>query len=537
MTSFKKYVAAKAKVNEQALPKTMNQNYFIRKEINEYDGEASLEGGYIDAIVFGALAIMGRSLKNGLVYARLQSLKGSYLEQYELCGSSSSKTVFDDTFKSKKLDEFKDKENTLKDAKEKIKEAADKQKESIEGRSAADTKKREIIDNQADIKFLQIEKAEQQLKTAKSRLNDEVQNKWEQEGRKLDEIKEKIAKVEDGFLLGGTFKQRWDNEISKAKLDIDQKVTELAREILTARDDKDALKELDAREAKLKEKIAQKEKEAKELEANEEDDKAVEAIKLVPTLPKLESARQEFTNFLNDLKKDYEPEVKEETKESISYIKEETNSDDASPSDVISLMSKAYNNQTDENKPAFADKIVKNIERIREFKRRIADLMKEAAEECVKNAGELPSKIKNAFLKDDKIKPEIQENVDKVDNYLKDDLDKWKNAAKDEDSDKDLKKEPEESETSEEKELKKKVNDLKSEIEELKSALSDIKDKNKKSAIVGAISGKEKMLQRTEKQLEELKNKSQPTPESVSPNILKKFMKFEDYLAIKQKDK
>ena len=652
MTSFKKYMTAKTTVEENNTPRTMNKNYFIRQKLNEYDGEASMEGGKIDAVIFGALALIGRTLKNAMTYGKLQSQKGPYLQQYEMCGSSDSKTVFEDTFKSAKLDEFKDKEIELKDAKEKVKEEASKQKEAIEGRSPADAKKKEIIDHQADIKTAQIEKAEQQLKAARGRLDNEVNNKWDSEKRKLDELKEKIEKTADGFLLGGTFKKRWENEFSQAKLDIDEKVTQTAREILTARDDKDALKELNAKEAKLKEKIAKKEEEAKELEANEEDDKAIDAIKLVPSLPKLESAREEFTGFLNGLKKDYEPEAnkeKEETKESVSYIIEEDKSEDASPSEVIALMSKAYNNQTDENKPAFAEKIVKNIEAIKEFKGRIAELMVSCADECSKNEEDLPSDIKGPFLKEGDPKPEIGKHADEVKDLYKDELESWNKKAKGEsdkeggdsedeggdseetqsdekklelaekavetaksdvdtakgeqekinkgddenaklDAEKDViqaeikwrqakqavaklkgddenyqgygddigkdmekiqeieKKKKEladkkesEGDSPEVKEKKEKVGKLKKEVEDLKSALEDVKDKDKKSLLTGAISGKENQLKKAEQELEDAKKKgkeeSTEKTESVETDIPSKFMKFEEYLANKQKNK
>lgn len=645
-------MTAKTTVEENNTPRTMNKNYFIRQKLNEYDGEASMEGGKIDAVIFGALALIGRTLKNAMTYGKLQSQKGPYLQQYEMCGSSDSKTVFEDTFKSAKLDEFKDKEIELKDAKEKVKEEASKQKEAIEGRSPADAKKKEIIDHQADIKTAQIEKAEQQLKAARGRLDNEVNNKWDSEKRKLDELKEKIEKTADGFLLGGTFKKRWENEFSQAKLDIDEKVTQTAREILTARDDKDALKELNAKEAKLKEKIAKKEEEAKELEANEEDDKAIDAIKLVPSLPKLESAREEFTGFLNGLKKDYEPEAnkeKEETKESVSYIIEEDKSEDASPSEVIALMSKAYNNQTDENKPAFAEKIVKNIEAIKEFKGRIAELMVSCADECSKNEEDLPSDIKGPFLKEGDPKPEIGKHADEVKDLYKDELESWNKKAKGEsdkeggdsedeggdseetqsdekklelaekavetaksdvdtakgeqekinkgddenaklDAEKDViqaeikwrqakqavaklkgddenyqgygddigkdmekiqeieKKKKEladkkesEGDSPEVKEKKEKVGKLKKEVEDLKSALEDVKDKDKKSLLTGAISGKENQLKKAEQELEDAKKKgkeeSTEKTESVETDIPSKFMKFEEYLANKQKNK
>jgi DNA repair exonuclease SbcCD ATPase subunit len=597
-------------------------------------GSASTRGGEIDAVIFGALALIGRTLKNAMTYGKLQSQKGPYLQQYELCGSSESKTVFVDTFKSAKLDEFKDKEIELKDAKEKVKEAAANQKEAIEGRSPADTKKREIIDHQADIKIAQLEKAEQQLKAAKGRLDNEVNNKWDSEKRKLEELKTKIDKTADGFLLGGTFKKRWENEFSEAKLDIDEKVTQTAREILTARDDKDALKELNAKEAKLKEKIAKKEEEAKELEANEEDDKAIDAIKLVPSLPKLENAREEFTGFLNGLKKDYEPEAnkekeetKEETKESASYIIEEDKSEDASPSEVIALMSKAYGNQTDENKPGFAEKIVKNIEAIKEFKGRIADLMVSCADECSKNADDLPSDIKGPFLKEGNPKPEIQKNVEEVKELYKEDLEKWKEAAKGGKKDNDgetsdtdnnepnqdeekiaaldskiegLKKDKQakedqlnsyvhpdvlavevaiktaelqkaelgddkdaiksaeaalntaqedkkeavkkeaENESPDVKEKKQKVEDIKAKIEEIKTAIADVKDKDKKGILQAALPAEEKKLKKAEEELEAAKNKgkeSSEKTESVETEIPSKFMKFEEYIANKQKNK
>ena len=608
MTTFKKYMAAKTKVDEQQVSKTMNQNYFIRKEINEYDGESSTKGGEIDAIVFGALAIMGRTMKNAMVYMRLQSLKGPYLQQYELCGSSNSRTVFDDEYKGKKLDDYKQAEIELKQKKETIKEQIKAEKEKIEGRSEADTKKKEILDKKEEIAITKIEQDEQKIKVAKSRLDDEVSNKWDKEKRTLDAMADKISKTAEGFLLGGTFKKRWENEFSEAKLDIDQKVTELAREILSARGDKDAVAELNAKEAKIKEKQAELEAEAKDLEAKEEDDKAVEALKLVPSLPKLNNAKEEFTGFLNELKSQYEPEAEKEApkKESKSYIIEEDANKDASPSEVINLMSKAYNNQEEENKPAFAAKVVKNIQAIKDFKKKVADIMVEVANECEKNEKELPSDIKGPFLKDGEVKEEITKNATDVQDLYKKELEDFTEKAKgaeekgsgegsdetpgnsDNEEGNNNNEEPTDaekekakqlisrSEEEEEKHQKEVVEPIKSDLEKEKA--KDPKDEEKIASLENDVAeneiqtlklklttarlkaeaeGKNKnedetyksimkdLLDKTDaldakKSSEKTKKKeegSEEKKESVSTDIPKKFMKFEDYLNMKEKNK
>lgn len=540
MATFKQYMAAKTKVNEQKVPKTMNQNFFIRKELNEYDGEASMSGGGIDALVFGALALIGRTMKNGMTYMKLQSLKGPYLQQYELCGSSQSRTVFDDEYKGKKLDDYKQAEIELKEKKEQIREQIKVEKNKIEGRSESDTKRREALDKKAEIAIIKIEQDEQKIKVAKSRLDDEVSNKWEKEKRTLDELKDKITKAENGFLLGGTFKKRWENGFAEAKLDIDEKVTALAREILSARGDKDAVADLNAKEAKLKEEQAELEAEAKELKANEEDDKAIEALKLVPTLPKLNAVKEEFSGFLNNLKSQYQPEAEKEApkQESKSYIIEEEENKDASPSEVIGLMSKAYNNQEEEDKPAFAAKIVKNIEAIKDFKQKIADTIASVADECDKNADNLPSDIKGPFLKDGKVKEEISKNVTEVKDLYNKELEDFKEKSEGKKEDKGEGETTEE--TNEVKEKKAKVEQLKDEVEKIKSAMNDVKDKNKKGIFAASLPNIEKRLQKAEEELEAAKNKSKESSEkteSIETEIPKKFMKFEDYLNIKEKNK
>jgi hypothetical protein len=540
MATFKQYMAAKTKVNEQKVPKTMNQNFFIRKELNEYDGEASMSGGGIDALVFGALALIGRTMKNGMTYMKLQSLKGPYLQQYELCGSSQSRTVFDDEYKGKKLDDYKQAEIELKEKKEQIREQIKVEKNKIEGRSESDTKRREALDKKAEIAIIKIEQDEQKIKVAKSRLDDEVSNKWDQEKRTLDELKDKITKAENGFLLGGTFKKRWENGFAEAKLDIDEKVTALAREILSARGDKDAVADLNAKEAKLKEEQAELEAEAKELKANEEDDKAIEALKLVPTLPKLNAVKEEFSGFLNNLKSQYQPEAEKEApkQESKSYIIEEDENKDASPSEVIGLMSKAYNNQEEDDKPAFAAKIVKNIEAIKDFKQKIADTIASVADECDKNADNLPSDIKGPFLKDGKVKEEITKNVTEVKDLYNKELEDFKEKSEGKKEDKGEGETTEE--TNEVKEKKAKVEQLKDEVEKIKSAMNDVKDKNKKGIFAASLPNIEKRLQKAEEELEAAKNKSKESSEkteSLETEIPKKFMKFEDYLNIKEKNK
>jgi hypothetical protein len=540
MATFKQYMAAKTKVNEQKVPKTMNQNFFIRKELNEYDGEASMSGGGIDALVFGALALIGRTMKNGMTYMKLQSLKGPYLQQYELCGSSQSRTVFDDEYKGGKLDDYKQAEIELKEKKEQIRKQIKVEKNKIEGRSESDTKRREALDKKAEIAIIKIEQDEQKIKVAKSRLDDEVSNKWDQEKRTLDELKDKITKAENGFLLGGTFKKRWENGFAEAKLDIDEKVTALAREILSARGDKDAVADLNAKEAKLKEEQAELEAEAKELKANEEDDKAIEALKLVPTLPKLNAVKEEFSGFLNNLKSQYQPEAEKEApkQESKSYIIEEDENKDASPSEVIGLMSKAYNNQEEDDKPAFAAKIVKNIEAIKDFKQKIADTIASVADECDKNADNLPSDIKGPFLKDGKVKEEITKNVTEVKDLYNKELEDFKEKSEGKKEDKGEGETTEE--TNEVKEKKAKVEQLKDEVEKIKSAMNDVKDKNKKGIFAASLPNIEKRLQKAEEELEAAKNKSKESSEkteSIETEIPKKFMKFEDYLNIKEKNK
>jgi hypothetical protein len=518
----------------------MNQNFFIRKELNEYDGEASMSGGGIDALVFGALALIGRTMKNGMTYMKLQSLKGPYLQQYELCGSSQSRTVFDDEYKGGKLDDYKQAEIELKEKKEQIRKQIKVEKNKIEGRSESDTKRREALDKKAEIAIIKIEQDEQKIKVAKSRLDDEVSNKWEKEKRTLDELKDKITKAENGFLLGGTFKKRWENGFAEAKLDIDEKVTALAREILSARGDKDAVADLNAKEAKLKEEQAELEAEAKELKANEEDDKAIEALKLVPTLPKLNAVKEEFSGFLNNLKSQYQPEAEKEApkQESKSYIIEEEENKDASPSEVIGLMSKAYNNQEEDDKPAFAAKIVKNIEAIKDFKQKIADTIASVADECDKNADNLPSDIKGPFLKDGKVKEEITKNVTEVKDLYNKELEDFKEKSEGKKEDKGEGETTEE--TNEVKEKKAKVEQLKDEVEKIKSAMNDVKDKNKKGIFAASLPNIEKRLQKAEEELEAAKNKSKESSEkteSIETEIPKKFMKFEDYLNIKEKNK
>jgi hypothetical protein len=99
MATFKQYIAAKTKVNEQQVPRTMNKNYFIRKEINEgYDGEASTEGGEIDAMlvaVGAAAALAAKAMWNASVYTRLKGQLPGYIKQYKITQAPQSRTVFD----------------------------------------------------------------------------------------------------------------------------------------------------------------------------------------------------------------------------------------------------------------------------------------------------------------------------------------------------------------------------------------------------------------------------------------------------------
>lgn len=603
MTTFKKYMAAKTKVNEQQVPKTMNQNYFIRKEINEYDGEASTSGGEIDAAIAGALAVMGRALKNGLTYAKLKSLKGPYLEQYRLCGSSSSRTVFDEEEQGKALDAIKDREIEIKNKKESVDEEFQKKKDSLpDGMSQeVKSKKTTAIDKQKEIVLAKIEMEEQKLKTAKQKVKDNADNKWDQEKRKLDAMADKISNAEGGFVLGGSFKAKWDSEFKEAKLDIDKEVTEKAREIATARDDKNAVKDLNNKLAKLKEKSIKADEEATDAELGEDEQAAADAMSQVPSLTSYEQAKSDLDGFCTELDKAYRPEAEKEKQTEESESVEEASSEAPkapSPSDVIAIMGKAYSNQPDESKPDFASKIISNIEKIRDLKVKIAETRLKTSEEVEKVASDekskLPSALKKAFLQDGKVPDNFKENAKEAANSYQEEIDSWKEKAGKETKGKEEPKGEESEEKGEDTKDDASSSDIDTQIDKLekeKKALSDeaenseigkkhkelsdkretlrdqlktvAKEKGEDSEEykkakeehdkvydelekVGkewsekgekAFKEKEDKINNKIAELKQRKEDENKKEESVSTDIPKKFMKFEDYLNMKEKNK
>ena len=97
-----------------------------------------------------------------------------------------------------------------------------------------------------------------------------------------------------------------------------------------------------------------------------------------------------------------------------------------------------------------------------------------------------------------------------------------------------------ENDSPEVKEKKQKVEDIKAKIEEIKSAIEDVKDKDKKGALQAVLPAEEKKLAKAEEELEAAKNKgkeSSEKSESVETDIPSKFMKFEDFLNLKVKNK
>lgn len=505
MTTFKKYMAAKNKVNEQQVPATMNQNYFIRKELNEYDGEAVTKGGEIDAIVFGALALIGRTMKNAITYAKLKSIKGPYLEQYELCGvSGSSRTVFDEEEQGKNIAAIKDKEIALKTKREEIPDLLAKKKDQLPENMPQEvkTKKTAAIDAQGEILTAKLDNEIDKLKTAKAKIKDAADNKWDQETRKLNALTDKIQNTEGGFVLGGTFKARWENELKQAKLNVDEEVTQKARAIKTGNGETDAAKEFEAKLARLKEKEADAEAAASELESNEDEESAIEALEKIPSLPAYQSAKEDLDSKCGELEKTYGPEAEKEKEEEPAKSEEPANStskkkkteesnnvleeDESkakvpSPSAVIALMSKAYENQPDDIKPDFAAKVISNIETLRELKVLVAQKRLATAEEVATVAAEedskLDSKIKGAFLQDGKVPENFKEDAKEASTAYEEELNSWKEKA-------DGKSDNEETEGKGEEETKsddKKIELAEQEVDTAKSDVDTAKGEKEKS--------------------------------------------------------
>ena len=222
MTSFKKYLAAKESINQKGgIPRTMNQNFFIRKELNESRlnedfAETPISsgfgsGGEIDAgvaAVGAAGAAVFKAMFNLTVYKLLKSELPNYIKEYKQWGAPKARDVFDAKFE-REVDKLKKEKATLlgkggersdrdvqdrkseESAKDKIKAIFQKQIDAADKDNPEKAKQlranRDKAYQQLDLKIQNLQK---QIETAKS--GSEVA--WENATAKWDVYKDKFEK-------------------------------------------------------------------------------------------------------------------------------------------------------------------------------------------------------------------------------------------------------------------------------------------------------------------------------------------------------
>jgi hypothetical protein len=347
MASFKKFVSAKEKVEENHIPKTMNKNYFIRKEINEDGGmntTASTSGGEIDSLfaaVGAAAALVGKSIYNGIIYAKLKSELPKYIEQYKITQAPSSRAVFDFNVKKKQSELKKQKEmltgsggsrqdrelsgdRATKDAETSTKQKiSDMYKDKI---TAAEGKQKEVLRKERDAALDKIDLKVQQLQKKIEEINDNADVAWDKAKETFRQYDEAFAKKIDGFIevrdsvLASSWRKKWDKEFVIAKNTANIEVLAEAKKIATDQKDKEEVEAITKSEARAKEsqKAAEEALGAIEADAEEAEGqmKSAEELGITETM----TAAQELDNGLKESVKKWKgkaEEAKGATEESI----------------------------------------------------------------------------------------------------------------------------------------------------------------------------------------------------------------------------
>jgi hypothetical protein len=531
MTSFQEYLAAKQKSSISSV----NTN---QKNVINEDDTASTRGGEIDAFVFATAAIAFRAIKNSIVYARLQSLKNPYLEQYEKCGSGSSKLVFEHEGAGKKKDDLDNKKREIKVAWRKEEE---KHKAEIsamrEKKSTAKEAQKEAIGKQIEVKEIKHEQLKarkdntlEKMGIEEERISNEIENTWEREKDKLKTMEEKISEWEEKFVLGGTFKKRWGIEISLAKREIDLAVNEKAREIATKLKDETLAKDLAEKEQEIKEKEAKLQQELKDVEATADEEDAKDTLQKIPTLQNYNEVYEEHRDNVDAVGEKW-TNLEKNTKTPESYVhsdgsslNEEKKESKFSPSKVIDLITKVVNNSSDEDRPKLAAEGITDIEKIKQSEESLAQLRLQVAKEVEKAAGEDSkgiSALKKGFLDNDKVKPTIEKDATDAKELYKKELEDLQDKSGGETSTKD---ETPEVDQDSIKKQEEKIASIEKDITALQEKpISKSYDEGIKKF---AIANKEKELQKEKKILDDLKTGKNSGGDGKKESLYVKFSDF-----------
>lgn len=322
MTSFKKFVSAKERVEENHIPKTMNKNFFIRKEINENDA-ASTDGGEIDdifAAVGAAAALLGKSIYNGAIYAKLKAELPNYLKQYKNTEAPKSRSVWDEAH-GEKLAELKKTKATLlgkgneredrdadrvddeESAKDKIKKMFKAKKDS------AQPEQKDAIQNQEEAALAKVDAKIQQLQKQIELAEVQRDKEWEQAKEEFRQYDEKFKEKQDGFIevrdsvLASSWRKRWDKEFTIAKNQANIEVLEQAGKIAAENNDKKELEAIRGAQARAKETEAAAEEALKGIESDAEESDRMQADAAQFAIPEYLGAlatQKEITTSLYD---------------------------------------------------------------------------------------------------------------------------------------------------------------------------------------------------------------------------------------------
>lgn len=303
MTTFKKFVAAKQAVNEKHIPRTMNQNFFIRKELNENElNEAFAEepinsgfgsGGEIDAgiaAVGAAGAAVFKAMYNLTVYKTLMSDLPNYIKEYKQWGANKSRDVFEQKYsdavqklkKEKKVllgrgGERSDRDvqdrKTEESAKDKVEKIFKAQIEKAEDAKQHDKAKqlranRDKALQQIDLKIQNLQKKIEQAEANSEVAWDRGKEKWAIYKEKFEKKQERF--IELGGVLGSYWKKKWEANFSAAKTEADLEVLAEAKAIATENNDKNEVEAITKAEQRSQEAMNVAKEAVKEVESEED---------------------------------------------------------------------------------------------------------------------------------------------------------------------------------------------------------------------------------------------------------------------------
>ena len=241
------------------------QDYLNLKEsrIYEFSGDDAVStgvgsGGEIDDLLLGlgaAVAVLGKSIYNGVVYAGLKKELKNYLENYKKYEVKKARDVFDYEG-SKKMRELESKLESLEGTKEEdgrgrdpvvVQKIKDVMRARIE-QASGDQKSqlRDKRDEAIDKVRLQI----QELKDAIKKEEDSLDVEWDKEQEKWRLYDEKFDERQDGFIevrdsvLASSWKKKWENEFTIAKNQAEIEVLDKVLEIARAQDNQKAVEEI-----------------------------------------------------------------------------------------------------------------------------------------------------------------------------------------------------------------------------------------------------------------------------------------------------